>query len=163
MTSTLDKAHVGLDLSYSSTGVVILEAGSQSYFAFKAGKPDLPFHERAIDLWKQLTHVLPPAEQCSVYIEGAAYAAEFGAFMAGELAGAIKVLLAMNGYRYTIVSPNQLKKFATGSGNAQKHYVAAHVMKKWEFTHKSNDVVDAYVLAKMSEDGWTELDTKRKG
>ena len=145
--------YVGLDLSYSSTGFVMLDGENIVSHAFKAGKPNWPFHERANDLWKALKHALPAPDDCKICIEGAAYAAEFNAFMLGELSGAIRMLLYLNGYKYELIQPTTVKKFATGTGNAQKHFVAAHVAKKWDFTHRSNDVVDAFVLAKICEFG----------
>jgi crossover junction endodeoxyribonuclease RuvC len=148
-----DKMYVGIDPSYSSTGVVILDGDTTHVHTFKAGKPDHPFHERIHDLWKQISRVLPEASKCEICIEGAAYAAEFNAFMLGELSGALKYCLYSNGYKYNVVQPTVVKKFATGKGNAQKHFVAAHVAQKWGFVHSSNDAVDAFVLAKIAEAG----------
>lgn len=149
--------NVGLDLSYSGTGVVIIHDETVETYEFKAGKPNTPFHERAADLWKQLARVMPnPAtNEVNIVIEGAAYAAEFNAFTLGELTGAVKVFLYLHGYKYELAAPNVVKKFATGSGNAQKTYVAACVAQKWGFVHKSNNVSDAYVLAKIAEIGIT--------
>ena len=148
-----NKIFVGIDPSYSSTGVVVIDGAEIKPYAFKAGKSDLPFHERIHDLWKQIGRVLPPPEKAVICIEGAAYAAEFNAFMLGELSGALKYILYSNNYKYEVVQPTVLKKYATGSGNAQKHFVAAYVAKKWDFVHASNDVVDAFVLAKIASEG----------
>lgn len=160
-----DKYYVGIDPSYSSTGIVILHGEDIVAHAFKAGKPEHPFHERIHDLWKQIKRVLPEPEKCIISIEGAAYAAEFNAFMLGELSGALKYCMYTNGYKYDVVQPTVVKKFATGAGNAQKHYVAAYVAQKWNFVHPSNDVVDAFVLAKISEGGkeaLAQIETKKK-
>lgn len=147
------KYYVGIDPSYSGTGIVVLGGEQIVAHAFKAGKPDHPFHERVHDLWKQISRVLPKPEDCRICMEGAAYAAEFNAFMLGELSGALKYCMYVNGYKYEIAQPTVVKKYATGAGNAQKHFVAAHVAKKWGFTHSSNDVTDAFVLAKIAEEG----------
>ena len=147
---------VGLDLSYTGTGVVILSSeGATSAYEFSAGKAGWNVEDRALDLWKQIKRVLPGAKEnkVSIVIEGAAYGAEFNAFMLGELNGGIKVLLHTSGYSYELVAPTLLKKYATGSGSAQKTFVAAHIAKKWDFMHKSNNVTDAYVLAKIAEMG----------
>lgn len=145
---------IGLDLSYSGTGVVILYGNNVAAYEFKAGKPKMLTDERILNLWAQLEHVLPTDKpNCNIVIEGAAYAAEFNAFMLGELNGGLKVLLNLHGYKYKTVSPGTLKKYATGSGTAQKTFVAACVAQKWNFVHASNNVTDAYVLAKIAEEG----------
>jgi crossover junction endodeoxyribonuclease RuvC len=157
------KYYVGIDPSYSGTGIVILGGEEVIAHAFKAGKPEHPFHERVHDLWKQILRVLPKPDECIICIEGAAYAAEFNAFMLGELSGALKYCMYSNGYKYEVVQPTVVKKFATGAGNAQKHFVAAHVAQKWGFVNSSNDVVDAFVLAKISEAGGPKLVTELMG
>ena len=151
----MKKYSVGLDLSYTGTGVVILGDEEVKPYEFKAGKAHLPSHERIVDLWKQLKRVLPSPEDndVNILIEGAAYGAEFGAFMLGELNGGIKTLLFINGFKYEVAAPTTVKKYATGSGNAQKTFVAGSVAQKWNFVHASNNVTDAYVMAKIAEKG----------
>lgn len=145
------KNYVGLDLSYSSTGAVIIdESGGVAHFAFKAGTPKDSFTQRIEKLWQQLARVLPKPDTACVVLEGAAYAAEFKAFELGELTGAIKVKLADAGYSFDVVAPSSLKKFVTGKGNANKSFVAVHVAKKWGFVHPCNDIVDAYALAQYA-------------
>lgn len=155
---------IGLDLSYSGTGVVVLEDENSKpthAFEFKAGKPDYPFTDRINDLWKQVKRCIPEIDvdtNITIAIEGASYGSEFNAFMLGELNGAIKYILKSAGYNYILVPPTLLKKFATGSGNAQKTFVAAHVAKKWDFMHASNNVTDAYVLAKIAQTGLANVE-----
>ena len=147
------KIFIGIDLSYSSTGVVMLQGDGQQCAAFKAGKPKDSFENRVKELWSKMEKFLPPPGVASIAIEGAAYAAEFNAFRLGELSGAIKVYLTEAGYSYKIVPPTVLKKFATGKGNAPKTYVAAQVARKWGFTNPCDDIVDAYVLARIIREG----------
>lgn len=149
------KSAVGLDLSYSGTGVVVISPTNEAIgFEFKAGNATMSFPERATSLVNQIFSVIPNSNDCIVYEEGAAYSAEFNAFMLGELAGVINYELGKRGYAVTLVPPTTLKKYATGSGVAQKHYVAAHVAKKWGFISPSNNITDAFVLAQMAHDGW---------
>lgn len=158
--------YVGIDQSYSSTGLVILDRDTDVVrsYAIKAGKPTWPFHERLTELWHQISMQLPEAEETIICMEGAAFGAEFNVFMLGELSGALKYCMATAGYKYFIVAPTVLKKYATGSGNATKPYVAAYVRSKWRFDSSSNDIVDAYVLAKIAELGKPPVfeDTKPK-
>lgn len=147
------KYFVGIDQSYSSTGVVILGGPEPVVGAFRAGKPGHPFHERVHDLWKQISRVLPPPDECIICMEGAAFAAEFNTFMLGELSGALRYLMYINGYEYMLAQPTVVKKYATGSGNAQKSDMAIGVAKKWGYYNKCNDIIDAYAMAKIAEAG----------
>src|SRR5699024_798278 len=53
---------------------------------------------------------------------------------------------------YTIVTPSQVKKYATGKGNTSKDNMILPIFKKWDFEHDSDNVRDAYVLARMMYD-----------
>ena len=157
---------LGLDLSYSSTGVVLLDSestGSKEIVAVNvaAGKPSDTFPIRATFLlegiWRSIPRNLKSKNGISntlVIIEGAAYAATYNAFMLGELNGVIKFWLATKGYDYILIPPTTLKKYATNDGRADKKKVMQHVTKKWDFSHTCNDIVDAYVLARMGMEGW---------
>lgn len=48
------------------------------------------------------------------------------------------------------IAPTSLKKFATGKGHAQKNMIMMHCLKNWKFEAKSDNVADAYVLARMA-------------
>ena len=52
-------------------------------------------------------------------------------------------------YGIFVASPNTLKKFATGAGKGKKSLIIKAVYKKWDFDTDSDDVADAFVLAKM--------------
>lgn len=145
--------YVGLDLSYSSTGAVKIDGDNVEVAAFKAGTPKDSFEKRVKELWLKISRFLPQPGDCLIGIEGAAFAAEFNAFRLGELSGAMRVYLTEAGYSYTLVQPTVLKKFATGKGNSAKTYVAAQVMRKWGFSNPCDDIVDAYVLAKIMMEG----------
>lgn len=56
------------------------------------------------------------------------------------------------------VPPTMLKKWVTGSGNAKKDGMAKSVKERWGFVSFSDDIVDAFALAKMGEThGFEEL------
>src|SRR5690625_5242216 len=58
--------------------------------------------------------------------------------------------LYKNGVDYTIVAPSQVKKFATGKGNASKDNMLLPIYKNWGYEHESDNVRDAYVLAQIA-------------
>ena len=141
---------VGIDQSYSSTGVVSIKGEHIKANAFKAGSPRDPFHIRLDDLIKKIKVVLPDSKSTLVFMEGAAYAATFNVFMLGELSGALKMFLYQNGYDYEIIQPTTLKKFATGNGKATKKMIQESVQERWDFKSGNDDINDAFVLARMA-------------
>jgi crossover junction endodeoxyribonuclease RuvC len=52
---------------------------------------------------------------------------------------------------FVVISPSQIKKFATGKGNCQKNMVLRDVYKKWNVEAKDDNQADAFVLAKIAE------------
>lgn len=63
----------------------------------------------------------------------------------------IRAELYRAGYPYIEVSPGGLKKFATGKGNTKKEEMILPIYKRWGFEHNSDNVRDAFVLAKIAE------------
>lgn len=146
--------YVGIDQSYSGTGVVVIsgeDTRKHRYFEFKAGTSKMCIEERLSILMQSLLSVMPPPEYTSVCIEGAAYASEFNTFKLGMLAGVIRYELYIRGYRdILVVAPTAMKKFAGGNGRAQKGEVAEGVKAQWGFWHKSDNITDAYGLCRMA-------------
>lgn len=53
-------------------------------------------------------------------------------------------------FRVVEVSPSEVKKFATGKGNANKIQVVTAVVKRWGVEFGTDDEYDAYVLARIA-------------
>lgn len=87
-----------------------------------------------------------------ICIEGFAFGAQGQgvAFQYG-LGHGIRNSLFRRGIPFTLVTPAQLKKFATGKGNTKKDAMAVPIYKKWGFEHTSDNVRDAYVLARIAQ------------
>ncbi|WP_411955126.1 hypothetical protein ACKXGF_05020 [Alkalibacillus sp. S2W] len=51
--------------------------------------------------------------------------------------------------RYVEVTPNGLKKFATGKGNTKKEDMILPINDRWGFRNPSDNIRDAYVLAQI--------------
>jgi len=95
---------------------------------------------------------------CAVFIEGYGFGNAHTLAILVEIGTAIRLALHGCGMTYTEVAPTSLKKFATGKGNSQKDQVMLAVYKKWGFTPETNNIADAYVLAKMAAnaEGWAD-------
>lgn len=92
-----------------------------------------------------------PAIDCAV-IEGYAYANKFTLSTLIEIGINLRLSLYQRKIPCYICPPTTLKRYATGKGNSKKPEVAAGVLSKWGYSSPSDDVVDAFVLAKIAQD-----------
>ena len=63
----------------------------------------------------------------------------------------IRVGLIKSGFTYTEIAPSALKKFASGKGNTKKDELVLPIYKRWNFEHSSDNVHDAFVLARIAQ------------
>ncbi|MBS4188685.1 hypothetical protein KHA94_00425 [Bacillus sp. FJAT-49705] len=111
-----------------------------------------------------VSHVKPGDVIC---IEGFPFDTQRAMF-AGGLHHGIRNELFKRGFSYYEVAPNAVKKFVnvTGwvgekgskkrlTGPAKKKAVMKAVEEHFSFTHKSDNVVDAYIIAQIAKDLWT--------
>jgi crossover junction endodeoxyribonuclease RuvC len=52
------------------------------------------------------------------------------------------------------IAPSAVKKYATGKGNTKKDEMVLPIFKKWGFEHSSDNVRDAYVMARIALNIW---------
>lgn len=143
---------VGIDPSTAGTGLVVLSEDGKviDSVSLKAGKEDDPL--RFMKLTKRIRKHLNPATD-RVLIEGFAYGAKGkGVSVLYGLGWCIRIMLTEEVFKWEEVAPTALKKFASGKGNAKKEDLVLPVYKKWGFESSSNDITDAFVLAKI---GWS--------
>lgn len=155
MSSRKVRYAVGIDQSYSSTGLVVLDLEEGvviEHCTIKAGNSEMKLGLRLHILISKLLSSMP-SDVGSTYVclEGGAFASEFNTFRLGELSGAIRYALYKEGYEVEIVQPTTLKKFITGKGSATKVMMAQAVKERWGFENTSDDIIDAYGLARAAE------------
>lgn len=63
---------------------------------------------------------------------------------------AIRFALRDMGIKFIEPTPGQVKKFATGNGNASKDNMVLPIFKKWGFENDSDNIRDAFVLAQIA-------------
>ncbi len=141
---------LGLDISTTSTGLLLLSPTGNVIFA-EAIVPDpgrkkkLTVIERGIIIAQRIAQIVQARDPDRIVIEDYGFASQSLAPQA-EVKGIVLAVLHQMGRKWVLVSPNALKKFA---GGKQKEDVRLEVYKRWGFEHASNDVVDAYVLARI--------------
>ena len=139
---------VGLDLS-TKTGLVIIDKSGNVLTEKEITSKVKQDPQRMIDLTEQ---VLSHLEKDDVIaIEGFSYGSR-GKGIAFQFGYGYSVQIALytNDFNYLIVTPSQVKKFATGKGNASKDNMILPIYKKWGYEHESDNVRDAFVLAQIA-------------
>lgn len=132
---------VGIDASLTGTGVAVFD-NSLLTERIKSEKMGVP---RLIEIRGRVQEIITDTDL--VVIEGYAFAAANQAHQIGELGGVLRVMLTECVVKWIEVAPSQVKKFATGKGNAKKEDMAVGIFKRWGREFKNNDEADAFVLA----------------
>lgn len=145
---------IGMDQSYAGFGLTILdEAGYFTTEVFEV--KGLTGTERLLAISDHLRDVLRDARVDyalhDIAMEGYAFGSQT-ANMAGELGATVKLTTALTtSMNPLIVTPTQLKKFATGKGTGvSKSQILLSVYKTWGAEFTDDNAADSYVLAKIA-------------
>lgn len=144
----MKKRYVGLDLS-SKMGVVILDDDGKVVLDEEVEFKDTPDPERMYKLWQYIEGVLN-TETDSIIIEGFSFGSKGqGSDFQYGIGWLVRTMLFTKGVSYLDVAPTQVKKFATGKGNSAKPQMILPIYKKWGYENTSDNVIDAYILARI--------------
>lgn len=151
---------VGLDLSLTGTGLVILKDGEILKQVLIKSKPrgDSPADE-IIRLMKIRDDIMsfiddvPVNEIELVAIEGLAFAITktSSIMQLAALNYMVREALYNRCLSFVLVSPTSLKKFITGKGVGQKDVMMLETYKRYGVTLLDNNVCDGYGLARCAE------------
>jgi len=110
--------------------------------------------KRAISIAQYLSSRLDDLEQYPdiFLIENYAYGNHYTLATLVEITTLVKNALYEFNIPFLCIAPTALKKFITGSGAAEKHQMKKMCNLKYGFTHESDNVVDAYCLARTLVD-----------
>lgn len=138
---------IGIDPS-TKTGFVILDSNGEVVVQEEIRATEKKDPARMIEIAREIKSYLQPND--IVVIEGFAYGAKGKAvdFQYG-LGWLIRAMLYTERFSYTDATPSQVKKFASNKGNAKKEDLVLPLFKKWGYEHYSDNVRDAYIMAKM--------------
>ncbi|MFU1797626.1 hypothetical protein ACM1RC_27430 [Paenibacillus azoreducens] len=156
---------VGIDPA-TFTGVVILDAGGNTITetVIKGKGKSAPggiTQEQRVSLENQLYSILKPDDV--VMKEGIANDTQM-MITTAKIHGGIESMITRKGLTFDEVAPLAVKKFVNVSnwvgvpgskqllkGTAKKKAMAAAALEHFGYHHPSNDVVDAYIIAKIGE------------
>jgi len=173
---------VGLDLSYVSPGLCLFDSkhkqfdwkhcnfysyGTYSLPSFKNFNfiqstddwiNDIDRYKRIVD-W--INDCLPLHNNIIVTMEGYSMGSKGKVFAIAECGGLVKYNFYTRNIKYNLVSPNNVKKFATGIGKGNKEPMFEAWLKETSFDLKdyiqpkrklgspTTDIIDSYWLCKM--------------
>lgn len=162
--------YMGIDQSYTSTGIVLLDSNSNVVMSETISSPkDQDIYERAWFVATKIGSIIERHKPKCIGLEGLAFAQIGNATR--DLAGLQFVIITYLRHVHkitntlTIIAPNELKKFATTKGNAKKQDMVDNLpldisevfQKTFKKTKGLYDITDAYWIAKYI----LELDSKK--
>ena len=130
---------IGLDPSYTATGIAWGDGTTCTMKLKGDGRERLQF---AYNTFGNLDADL-------VVVEGYAHGKGFNTHMMGELGGVIRLALTHARIPFLDVQPTQLKKYATGKGNAKKEVVLVEAVRRLGYEGSSTDEADALWLRQI--------------
>lgn len=163
-----DVYFIGIDQSMTHTGITIFQKAefSEKIIISKGFETntELSFEERLLSiksfLKRCILDYLP--EETFIAIEGLAFnrSPSNNSAMLFGLFSVIITMLTEEQYRYKIIPPKTLKKFATNDGSADKHLMLTSIeeniieelknLSKVKSKKKFEDIVDSYWLSKYA-------------
>lgn len=143
---------VGVDQSLRNTGLATIERGVFiSTGRVSTEKMNVKGHSRIDVIIDEIMRTVgdTPSASVRVGIEGPAMSAKGSAVV--QIFGLYGILcreLYLAGLRYYVVTPQSVKQYATGKGNASKDEVLAAMIRRHpEVDFFSNDIADAMAVA----------------
>ena len=156
---------VGIDPSLTGTGLVAWHDGKVIIAKTLKNHPQWDIIPRVLSIVEEISTeignivddigwYLPPN---MIVIEGFSYGSRGRglfetAYLGYRIREELHVLNSEMHIPWMEASPNELKKFVTGKGNATKDIMMQQVLKRWGYEAKDNNVADAYALAMIGVD-----------
>ena len=152
---------IGIDPSLTATGIVVLRDGKVELAEKTKNSPDLGtiervrlIRERIIDITENLINEEEWQAPDLIAIEGFSYGSKGRsvfdiAYLGWRIREDLERLKEQDNIPWLEVPPSQIKKFATGQGNANKEIILQQVYKRWGYETHDNNIADAFVLAQI--------------
>ncbi len=151
---------LGIDQSFTSTGVVVVREGRTTpvfHDRIRTSKADGDSDERIAFIIDNIMGIVDEYEPNLTCVESTAYGmvGKGMVFQLGELSGAIKAALFRSGTSFVVANIGTWKKHTTGNGNAGKPLVQAAARALWPKCPTVTDISDAYLIARWGLDNLT--------
>jgi len=144
---------IGVDPSKTSTGIVVLN-GDEVVEA-RTLQPKKSQSDLDVAIWQQYHFGCFlndfRADTDLLLFEDYIYMGSKRLAAAVTIGTALRMITKEIGVTFETVAVTQVKKFALAKGKRQKQDMKLAVYKRWGFEHDSDDVVDAYVIARIAQ------------
>jgi Holliday junction resolvasome RuvABC endonuclease subunit len=137
---------LGLDLSLTSTGYVLLDDDHAVWYGSVSGG-NLRDVDRLEFFNRWIRAELRDKRFGHVGIEGYSFASQFRGPQLGELGGVIKLAIHQARIAMTIVPPATWKKALCGKGNLDKRNASVEIQKRYGVSFATEDTLDAWAVA----------------
>lgn len=151
--------YVGLDQSYTGTGVVMFDVDGKhmdnDLIETKPGSKPMDQVDRITGIFQKIYQWINERRSdlpVCVVMEDFAYSQANQMAAMGGLGWHLRIMMSRAGWYFATCPTSSLKKMVTGKGNSEKEQVMMCVYKRWTFESSDNNVADAYVLGKLC---WT--------
>lgn len=148
---------VGIDQSFTGTGVVLLDNGGQyvdhTLISTEPSNTPMGSVDRIIGIFHSLYDWIKDhtdGKMVGVVLEDFAYSQSNKMADLGGLGWHIRIMLSRTAYLFASCAPGTLKKFVASKGNASKSAMILNVYKRWGFETENDNLADAFGLAKLS-------------
>lgn len=160
-----EKFYCGLDLSFSGSALIILNNNgdiiNKTEISTKKDETNIYDIEiRMIQIKDEILSILEKFRKniVLIYIEDISFGSKG---LASDQLAALNYFIRINLLKekflpYYMVAPGQLKKFVSGSGSAKKQLMLKEVYKRWGIDFNSDNLCDAYSLARMGLDNYNK-------
>jgi len=156
---------IGIDPSLTATGIVVFRDGKLELAETTKNRPELGTIKRVTDIRFHIGSIIDNLETKEewdnkwqapdlIVIEGFSYGSKGRsvfdiAYLGWRIREDLERLKEQDNIPWLEVPPSQLKKFATGQGNANKEIILQQAYKRWGYETHDNNVADAFVLAQI--------------
>ncbi len=152
---------IGIDPSLTNTGILVLNNELKIiYKKLIKTNPNEIIEKRINEIIDNIKSIFALLKSNNIYIniEGLSFNSK-GCSIAelSALHYSIRLYLYDNNIKYDITPPTILKKFCTGKGNCKKELILLNVYKKFNEEFDDNNLADAYTLARMCYEKYTEI------
>ena len=160
----MNELFFGIDPSFSGTGLVILDREGRivqqtEITTKKTNDNQYDMECRMQRIAEEVRFFITPhLDKIQVcYIEDISFGSSGeSSVQLAALNYLIRIYLLNLKVKFFTISPSQLKKYISGNGQAKKELMLKEVYKRWGVDYNSNNLADAYSLARFSLDNYNK-------
>lgn len=146
---------LGIDLSTSATGVVLLRENStptpECLLQDELKADSLAGMRRVRQIVLEIMTLIHGHRPDRIVIEGYSLNTKNASSIVPlvEIGALLRFMLMIDGIAWFDPRAGEVKKFVTGKGNTPKSQMMMWVLKRWQFTSATDNIADGYALAAM--------------